>query len=170
MKRFLVILGLFLLSFQLQGQEMKKLAYTAEAGIPTLQAWELLRRAQTWASVARKPLNFLTVTTHAKDHELDCEVWFQNCQPDPKSLHVYDILFHVYVTCFDGRYAVELTDIVARMDGTSLSDYEYLTQDPAGSRGGLFGGYWRRNDRRVRRWLEDYFQTVQDSLFDAMMM
>jgi hypothetical protein len=168
MKRFLAIIFIILLSMQVQGQEMTRLAYTSEARIPSMQAWELLRRAQDWVSVAREPLNFLIVSTHSIEHELDCEVWFQDYQPSPQIPHSYDILFHIYITCFDGRYVVNLTDIVARVDGKSLSDYEYMTEDSSGIRGGLFGFYWRRHDRQVRIMLEEYFQTVYDSLFEVL--
>ena len=168
MRRLLAILVFFLLSLQLPGQEMTRMAYSSEARIPSMQAWELLRRAEGWVSVARKPLNFLTVSTHSVEHELDCEVWFQDYQPSPQIPHSYDILFHIYITCFDGRYVVNLTDIVARVDGNSLSDYEYMTEDSSGIRGGLLGFYWRRHDRLVRSMLEEYFQMVYDSLFEVM--
>ena len=114
MKRFIAIIFIILLSMQVQGQEMTRLAYTSEARIPSMQAWELLRRAQDWVSVAEEPLNILIVSTHSIEHELDCEVWFQDYQPSPKIPHSYDILFHIYITCFDGWYVVNLTDIVAR--------------------------------------------------------
>ena len=52
---------------------------------------------------------------------------------------------------------------------SDISKYEYMTEE-AGIRRGLLGPFWRSHEMRVRGWLEDYFQIVHDSLFEAMVI
>lgn len=174
MKRLIIIAIALIISFPIWGQEMERLSYTETVTIPGAQAEQLFDRVQEWRHVAAKPFNILTASYSTQDHLMDMEVDHLDIHLD-NSTHSYDIIFHVFVSCQNEEYIVELTDIIGRVDGNTLSGYEftdlrydYMTQDSSGVRGGFYGWYWRKHDKRVRQWLENYFRQMADSLFSAM--
>lgn len=166
MKPLICILAAALLSVSAWAQESKPLSYTAEIEVPGMDAGEVYERICKWTSGAGTSdaygfrgsypdigAKILSINGHVKDY-LRGGAW----------THDYSFGYVLNLVCLDGKLVVEMTDIHGQVDGNALDrDYlgwGYMTEGPEGVRRGLYAPYWRRHDRILRGYLQEFFDQL----------
>lgn len=89
---------------------------------------------------------------------------FEVPDKDPK-----EFLLSVSVT--GHRVLFEMTEIVGLVNGNSLSREngtmdDFMKKGTEDVRGGLYGWYWRKHDRILRKYLQEFFDEATQLLFD----
>ena len=89
---------------------------------------------------------------------------------DKVLVSTYSVSYCLRISCFDGNVILELSDIQAWAGDDEIWDYrkyKSLRQDDDGVRRGLYGWWWKSQDRKVRAWLEGWFNEISGILYEA---
>ena len=175
MKRLFCLLCATALSVSLWGQDGKPLTYITEFDIPGWTAEELFNHYSTW---------FLQENHFVRDHfgwttyDYNFASWkyyingsFWDFQMEDKMFAFsYSVSYCLRLAFRDGEVEMELTEIQAWDGKDELWDwrkYPFLTQGSEGVRRGLYGWWWRSQDRKVREWLSAWFNEISGILYEA---
>lgn len=176
MKRLFCLLFAALLSVSLWGQESKSLTYTTEFDIPGWTAEELFYHYREWVlkdpdfirehfGQTRYDSNFATPVFYISGSIWDFEM------EDRMFAFSYSVSYSIRLAFRNGEVEMELTDIQAWEGKDELWDwrkYPFLTQGDEGVRRGLYGWWWRSQDRKVREWLSAWFNEISGILYEAV--
>lgn len=85
----------------------------------------------------------------------------------------YSFSYTMSISITDDRVLFEMTEIRGQMNGNSLSrDWgtlnDYMTDGKEGVRGGLYGPVWRRSDRILRGYLQEFFDQATQRMYDSV--
>ena len=175
MRRLICILSAALLSASLWAQESAPLTYSTEFDVPGWTAEELFEHYRAWVlqdpdyirehfGQTRYYSNFETPVFYINGSIWDFEM------EDKMFAFSYSISYSIRLAFRDGLVEMELTDISAWVGKDELWDrtkYPSLTQGPEGVRRGLYGWWWRSQDRKVRQWLLAWFDEISGILYEA---
>ncbi len=85
----------------------------------------------------------------------------------------YSFSYTMSISITGDRVLFEMTEIRGQMNGNSLSrDWgtldDYMTEGTDGVRGGLYGPVWRRSDRILRGYLQEFFDQATQRMYDSV--
>lgn len=187
MKPLICILAAALLSVSVWAQEGKLLSYTREFEMPEVEdtdfLWSLFHSFQENTSyqngypigeeistlsdsIVDKEARILTFRARVENYTgVEDGLW--------KDLFgaYYDFDYTMFVSIAQGRVLFEMTEIAGRVRGYDLSDHwgtlqNYMTEGSADVRRGLYGPYWRKHDRILRGYLQEFFQMATERLYE----
>lgn len=176
MRRLICILSAALLSASLWAQDSKPLTYSTEFDVPGWTAEELFYHYREWVlkdpdfirehfGQTRYDSNFATPVFYIGGSIWDFEM------EDKMFAFSYSISYSIRLAFRDGEVEMELTEIQAWVGKDEIWDwrkYSFLTQNDEGVRRGLYGWWWRSQDRKVREWLSAWFNEISGILYDAV--
>ena len=187
MKHLLNILAAALLSASVWAQEGKLLSYTREFEMPDVEEtdffWSLFHSYQENTSYQNgypigEAINVLSNIVDKESFILMFRARVENYTGVKDGLWkdlfgaYYDFDYTMSVSISQGRVLFEMTEIVGRVRGYDLSDHwgtlqNYMTEGSADVRRGLYGPYWRKHDRILRGYLQEFFQMATERLFET---
>lgn len=85
----------------------------------------------------------------------------------------YAFSYTMSISLTGDRVLFEMTEIRGQMNGNSLSRKwgtlnDYMTEGTDGVRGGLYGPVWRRSDRILRGYLQEFFDQATQRMCDSV--
>ena len=166
MKPLICILAAALLSASVWAQESKPLTYTAEINVPGLDAGEVYDRICKWSSGAgtSDAYGFRGAYPDVEAKILSLDGHVKDYLHGGALTHDYSFGYVLNLVCLDEKLVVEMTDIHGQVDGNALDknylDWSFMTEGPEGIRSGLFASYWRRHDRILRGYLQEFFDQL----------
>lgn len=186
MKHTLCTVVAVLLSAFLWAQDGKLLSYTREFEMPDVDAkdffWSLYHSWQENTSYRNGyPIgeNITTSTRNVDTESLVMEFRgrVENYTGIEEGLRkdlftaYYDFSYTMSISIIQGRVFFEMTEISGYVRGYDLSDnwgslHNYMTEGPEGVRRGLYGSYWRKHDRILRGYLQEFFLMATERLYE----
>lgn len=176
MKPLICILSAVLLSASVWAQDSKPLTYSTEFDVPGWTAEELFNHYREW--VLRRPefvRDHFGRTTY--DSNFASNVFFisgsiRDFEIEDRTLvSLYSVSYCLRIACFEGDVQLELTNIQAWAGDNEIWDYrkyKSLRQGDEGTRRGLYGWWWKSQDRKVREWLSGWFNDISGVLYEAV--
>lgn len=186
MKPLICILSAVLLSASVWAQDGKLLSYTREFEMPDVDAkdflWSLYHSWQENTSYRNGyPIGDDISTSAGKlDKEsltMESRARVENYTGVEEGLEkdlftaYYDFSYTMSISIIQDRVLFEMTEISGYVRGYDLSDnwgslHNYMTEGPEGVRRGLYGSYWRRHDRILRGYLQEFFLMATERLYE----
>lgn len=167
MKRILAILGLVLLPIfsVAQTSEPEWLSLSEEYAVPGITAKAIFDFAGDWCVDKSIISNFhlYGLNSHYDEKNLIVtdEAEFRNIPAG--FLQSYSVSIPIMIACYDGRYIIEISKIDAVVGTTTFSKhFDYLPADESLVRK---LPYYRGHYRKLKAWLENYFNEVSASLY-----
>ena len=178
------ILAALLLSFPLKAQEAKLLSYTREFDITGMDAKSILDQLfEVYLEYTGYDENAILGESLAEynfDHEANVFEFRATVKDyasddgvrDGLFGNVYDFYYTLSMSVIGNRLLFEMTEIHGRVNGEELNKdggiFGYMTEGPSGVRGGLYGSYWRKHDRILREYLQDFFIQSTQLMYDSV--
>ena len=175
MKPLLCILASVLLSVSVWAQESKPLTYITEFDVPGWTAEELFYHYREWVlqdpEFVREHFGWTRYDSNFASNVffISGSIWDFKME-DKTFAFSYSVSYCLRISCSDGNVELELSDIQAWEGKDEIWDWQQygsLTQGPEGVRRGLYGWWWRSCDRKVRAWLESWFDEISGILYEA---
>lgn len=185
MKRFFCLLCAALLSVSLWGQERNLLSFTREYELPDKDPkvflWNVftsyqeltsyksgcrLGNSMRYTSCLDRDSGVLSYRAHVENYTGAEGLRAEMFGP------VYSFVYTMSVSITGRRVLFEMTEIVGLVNGNSLSQEkgtvdDFMTEGTQDVRGGLYGAYWRKHDRILREYLQEFFDDAAQLLYDS---
>ncbi|MBQ2521092.1 MAG: hypothetical protein II537_00100 [Bacteroidales bacterium] len=167
MKRILALLSLVLFPIisVAQTSEPEWLSFSREYHTPRMKAELLYDIASKWG-VDRKIISVFHLYGLNFNHDpfsfiITDQAEFRNIPAG--FLQTYSVSIPIMIACYDGRYIIEISKIDAVVGTTTFSKhFDYLPADESLVRK---LPYYRGHYRKLKAWLENYFNEVSASLY-----
>lgn len=189
MKPLLCILAAALLSVSVWAQEGKLLSYTREFEIPDKDPKEFLgcllesyrENSGAYDGWARGYALGDNQSLETLDYEAKVLAFRGRVENytgvsglrDGMFGSNYSFSYTMSISITGNRVLFEMTEIRGQMNGNSLSRKwgtpdDFMTEGTEGVRGGLYGPVWRRSDRILRGYLQDFFDQATQLMYDSV--
>ncbi len=168
MKRLSSLLALLLLTFPVSAQEEEfaRLSYYGEISVPAMDRSQIYRCTDGWEKDNRDNFGLGTSTINFDSPDRERRL-VGSVYATLGFLNEYHFVFCVYITATDGVCSVELTDIIADMNGWDFTKGLYMPENKAGV-SKIFGLSNLRYYKKSCKWLQSYFDNLMDSLAEYL--